>query len=185
MIDKLKEQAIALLKDEFDPQLEYELTLEATYEKHPFKEPCLAALFSFRPAPDEEDRLFVFVGDGLPMIYPDFGLTLDELWAVNVGNEYFIKMGVTEEPPGKFAKFLAYLKMVATVFQEQLYITLSGPPKIEKVYLINEQRHCVGRVTYNEKVYSWIVGDIPHFVYKKDLPPQVTWSLHMGRILLS
>jgi hypothetical protein len=75
--------------------------------------------------------------------------------------------------------------MVSTVFQEQLYITLVSLPKIEKVYRFQDQLHVVGHYTDENKVYSWIVGDIPHFVYKKELPAQVIWSLHMGRILLT
>ena len=184
MIEELKQQALAQLREEFDPDLRYDLQLVSTFETHPLKDAGLSALFSFQPYPDREDRFFIFQGNALPMIYPDWNLTTEELWAVNIGSEYFIKMGVTEEP-GRSMKFLAYVKMVATVFQEQLYITLTGPPRIEKIYILGEQRHVVGRATFDEKVYSWIVGDIPHFVYKKDLPPQVTWSLHMGRILLT
>lgn len=183
-IDGLKQKAVEQLKEEFDPDLRYELTLVQTFGNHPLKDPGVAALFSFRPSPDQPDQFFIFQGNALPMIYPDLNLTPDELWAVNIGSEYFIKMGVTEDA-SKSSKFLAYVKMVATVFQEQLYITLTGPPKIEKVYVLADQRHIVGRATFDDKVYSWIVGDIPHFVYKKDLPPQITWSLHMGRILLT
>jgi hypothetical protein len=184
MIEKLKEQSIAQLKEEFNPELDYDLKLERTFEDHPSRGSGLAALFSFQPVPDEPDRFFIFAGNALTMIYPDWNLSPDELWAINIGNEYFIKMGVTEDPT-RSAKVLAYVKMVATVFQEQLYITLSGPPKIEKIYALGEQRHVVGHATFDEKVYSWIVGDIPHFVYKKDLPAQTIWSLHMGRILLT
>ena len=78
---------------------------------------------------------------------------------------------------------LTYLKMVATVFQEQLYISKTDSMKIEKVYQLGDQRHIVGRAEFNSAKYSWIVGDITHFVYKKELPPQITWALHMGRIL--
>ncbi|HJZ12024.1 MAG TPA: hypothetical protein VJ521_07730 [Acidobacteriota bacterium] len=99
--------------------------------------------------------------------------------------EYFIKMNVAEDTSRHPGKLLAYLKMVATVFQEQLYITLTGMPKIEKIYMLDDQKHVVGKALYDGVVYSWIVGDIPHFVYKKDLPPQIIWSFHMGRILLT
>jgi len=180
-IEILKQQAIEQLKEEFNPDLNYELTLVQTFDNHPLKDAGLAALFSFAP---ESDQFFIFQGNALPMIYPDWNLTPEELWAVNIGSEYFIKMGVAEDKP-ELSKLLAYVKMVATVFQEQLYITLNGPPKVEKVYTLDNQRHVVGRTTFDGKVYSWIVGDIPHFVYKKDLPPQVTWSLHMGRLLLT
>ena len=78
-----------------------------------------------------------------------------------------------------------YLKMVSTVFQEQLYIYKPDTVKIEKVYMLNDQRHVVGIATFENKNYTWIVGDIPHFVYKKALPPQMVWCLHMGRILLT
>lgn len=184
VMEQLKYQAIRHLMEEFDPNLNYDLRLEKTFEHHPFRETGLSALFSFQPFPDRPDCFFVFAGNSLPMIYPDWNLTPDELYAVNIGNEYFLNMGVTEEL-GKSPKFLAYLKMVSTVFYEQLYITLTAPPKIEKVYLLGDQRHVVGKATFEGKVYSWIVGDLPHFVYKKDLPPEVIWSLHLGRILLT
>jgi hypothetical protein len=121
----------------------------------------------------------------MPMIYPDYDLSADDLWAVHIGMEYFIKMGVTEDTDRKSPKFLAYLKMVSTVFQTQLYIFKPDTVKIEKVYQLNEQRHVVGYATFEGKTYSWIVGDIPHFVYKKELPPQIIWALHMGRILMT
>jgi len=185
MIEELRKQAIDLLKEEFDPDLEYKLNLEKTFGHHPFHDPGLGALFSFQPLIGKTDRFYIITGDVLPMIYPDYDLTHDELWAVHVGMEYFIKMNVTEDTARHPGKLLSYLKMVATVFQEQLYITLTGPPRIEKIYQLEDQKHVVGRVTFEDKTYSWIVGDIPHFVYRKDLPPQIIWSLHMGRILLT
>lgn len=183
-LEELRTKAVKVLKEDFDPDASYSLNLERTFEKHPLlEEHQLSALFSFHPTPD--DRFFVVVGSALPMIYPDYDLTPDDLWAVHIGMEYFIKLGVAEDPDRKSPKFLAYLKMVSTVFQEQLYIYKPDTVKIEKVYLLNEQRHVVGSATFEDKKYSWIVGDIPHFVYKKELPPQITWSLHMGRILLT
>jgi hypothetical protein len=183
-LDALKDKAQQVLREDFDPNASYPLQLEKTFEKHPLlEEHQLSALYSFEPAPDE--RLFVVVGSALPMIYPDYDLTVDDLWAVHIGMEYFIKMGVAEDPDRKSPKFLAYLKMVSTVFQEQLYIYKPDSVKIEKVYMLQDQRHVVGNATFEDKKYSWIVGDIPHFIYKKTLPPQITWSLHMGRILLT
>lgn len=181
----LKKQALDVLKEDFHQDLHCELHLERVFPNHPFHEPYLTALFSFQPfLPDKPDRYFVFVGNVMPMIYPDMDLTTDDLWAVHIGTEYFITNEVQEEPK-RSAKVLAYLKMVGTVFQEQLYITLNTTPKIEKIYLVKDQIHVVGKVEWEGKVYSWIVGDIPHFVYKKDLSPQITWALHMGRILLT
>jgi hypothetical protein len=183
-VSDLKTKALDVLREDFDPDLDCELKLEQTFEKHPLKEENqLTALFSFQPNNDE--RFFVFVGDVLPMIYPDYDLSAEDLWAVHIGMEYFIKMGVAEDPDRKSPKFLAYLKMVSTVFQEQLYIFKPDSVKIEKVYILNNQRHVVGYAAFEDKKYSWIVGDIPHFVYKKELPPQIIWSLHMGRILMT
>jgi hypothetical protein len=183
-LQELEQQAAKVLREDFDPDRTYHLNLEKTFEKHPLLEDHeLSALFSFQP--NDEHRLFVIVGSALPMIYPDYDLDADDLWAVHMGMEYFIKMGVREDPDRKSPRFLAYLKMVSTVFQEQLYIYKPDSVRIEKVYLLNDQRHVVGNATFDEKKYSWIVGDIPHFVYKKELPPQIIWSLHMGRILLT
>jgi hypothetical protein len=185
MTNDLEEKAISLLKEEFDPDLEYDLTLEKTFDMHPLREPGLSAIFSFQPFQNKPDRYYVVTGNVLPMVYPDWNLTQEELWAVHLGMEYFIQMDVTEEKERNPSKLLGYLKMVSTVFQEQLYITLVSLPKIEKVYRFKDQLHVVGHYTDEDKVYSWIVGDIPHFVYKKELPAQVIWSLHMGRILLT
>lgn len=185
MTEELKQKAIQHLKDEFDPDLEYDLHLEKTFESHPFRDPGLSAIFSFTPFVDKPDRFFVITGNVLPMIYPDWPLSIDELWAAHLGMEYFIQMNVAEEKDRNPAKLLGYLKMVSTVFQEQLYITLTSPPKIEKVYRFKDQLHVVGHYNFDGKIYSWIVGDIPHFIYKKELPAQVIWSLHMGRILLT
>jgi hypothetical protein len=183
-VEDLERKAIEVLREDLDPSLEYQLRMEKTFEKHPLVENHrLSALFSFQP--NENDRMFVIVGDVLPMIYPEYDLSADDLWAVHIGMEYWIKMGVAEDPDRKSPKFLAYLKMVSTVFQEQLYIYKPDSVKIEKVYMLNDQRHVVGTATFEEKKYTWIVGDIPHFVYKKELPPQIVWSLHMGRILLT
>ena len=183
-LEELKAQAIRVLHEDFDPNLDCELNLEKTFDRHPLIEGHgESALFSFRPTP--EDKLYVVVGSVLPMIYPEYDLSPDDIWAVHIGMEYFIRMGVAEDPDRKSPKFLAYLKMVATVFQEQLYIYKPDSIRIEKVYMLNEQRHVVGIATFDDKKYTWIVGDIPHFVYKKELPPQITWSLHMGRILLT
>jgi hypothetical protein len=183
-VEELKAKALQVLREDFDPEIVYDLKLEKTFERHPLKEDHqISALFSFHP--NEQDCLFVIVGNTLPMIYPDYELTPDDLWAAHVGMEYFIKLGVHEDPDRKSPRFLAYLKMVSTVFQEQLYIYKPDSVKIEKVYLLNDQRHVVGSATFEEKKYSWIVGDIPHFIYKKELPPEITWALHMGRILLT
>lgn len=183
-VEELKEQATKALKEEFDPDLSCELHLEKTFEKHPLMDDHqMSAVFSFQTADNE--RFFIVVGSVLPMIYPDYDLTIDDLWAMHIGMEYHIKMGLVEDTDRKSPRFLAYLKMVSTVFQEQLYIAKPDSVKIEKVYLLNDQRHVVGKATFDGKQYTWIVGDIPHFVYKKDLPPQVVWSLHMGRILLN
>jgi hypothetical protein len=181
-LEELKKKAEQVVREDFDPDLRCELVLEKTFEKHPLiDDHQISALFSFWP--NEEDKLFVIVGSALPMIYPDYDLSADDLWAAHIGMEYFIKMGVVEDPDRKSPRFLAYLKMVSTVFQEQLYIYKPDTVKIEKVYLLNDQRHVVGTATFDDKKYTWIVGDIPHFVYKKELPPQIVWCLHMGRIL--
>jgi hypothetical protein len=185
MMEELKGEAIELLKEDFDPELEYDLKTEQILETHPLRDPGLSVIFSFQPDPSVDDRYFVITGNVLPMIYPDYGLSIEEIWAMHIGMEYFIKMGVAEDTEKNFPQLLSYVKMVSTVFQEQLYITLTGPPKVEKVYVLGDQKHVVGKATYEGKVYSWIVGDIPHFVYKKDLPPQIIWSFHMGRILLT
>lgn len=183
-MDDLKEQAIQVVHEEFDPELNCELKLEQTFETHPLKEGRQpSALFSF--SPNDRDRFFVVVGSVIPMIYPDYDLPVEDIWALHIGMEYFIQNGVHEDPDRKSPRFLAYLKMVSTVFQEQLYIYKTDTVKIEKVYLFQEQRHIVGYATFEEKTYSWIVGDIPHYVYKKELPPQIIWSLHMGRLLLT
>jgi hypothetical protein len=185
MTEELKQKAIRHLKEEFNPDLDYNLTLEKTFENHPFRDARVSAIFSFIPSPQKPDRFFIVSGSTMTMIYPDWNLTVEELWAAHLGMEYFIQMNVTEEKDRNPAKLLAYLKMVSTVFQEQLYITLTAPPKIEKIYRFQDQLHVVGHYNFDGKIYSWIVGDIPHFVYKKELPPQVIWSLHMGRILLT
>jgi hypothetical protein len=186
MMQELKDQAIDFLKEEFDADLDYDLELEATFKNHPIKTSAVTALFSFELNDRNPiERFFVFVGDSMPMIYPQLDLTLDEMWAVHLGMEFFIEKGVTEDTDRKSPVFLSYLKMVATVFQEQLYILKPDSIKIEKIYRFEDQKHVVGHAIFDDKVYSWIVGDIPHFVYKKDLPPQITWALHMGRILLT
>ncbi len=183
-MDELKEKAIQVLREEFNPDTSYELMLEQLFDGHPLKEtPGPSALYSFRT--EDDRRFFVVVGNVMPMIYPDYDLPAEDMWALHIGMEYFIKMGVVEDPDRKSPRFLAYLKMVSTVFQEQLYIYKTDSMKIEKVYLFQDQRHIVGYATFDEKTYSWIVGDIPHFVYKKELPPQIIWSLHMGRILMT
>ena len=183
-MEDLKLKALQILREDFDPQLDCELQLEETFDKHPFHEgPARAAIFSFTSG--EDHRFFVIAGDVMPMIYPDYDLPAEDLWAAHIGMEYFIKMGVMEDTDRKSPKFLAYLKMVSTVFQTQLYIFKPDTVKIEKVYQFQDQRHVVGYATFEGKTYSWIVGDIPHFVYKKELPPQIIWSLHMGRILLT
>lgn len=184
-ISLLEKQAQDVLKEEFPEAGQTPLHLERVFATHPLREPYLTALFSFQPfLPEKEDRFFVFVGNVMPMIYPQMDLSVEDLWAVHIGTEFFLNNEVKEEPK-RTPKVLAYLKMVATVFQEQLYITLNTTPKIEKIYLIKDQTHVVGKVEWDGKTYCWIVGDIPHFVYKKDLPPQIVWALHMGRILLN
>jgi len=184
MMEDLKTKALQVIHEDFDSQLNCELKLEQMFKKHPLKEePGVSALFSF--SPNDQDRLFVIVGNVMPMIYPDYDLSPEDLWAAHIGLEYFINMGVAEDTDRKSPKFLAYLKMVSTVFQTQLYIFKPDTVKIEKVYQLKDQRHVVGYATFEGKTYSWIVGDIPHFVYKKELPPQIIWALHMGRILLT
>ncbi|HET6267639.1 MAG TPA: hypothetical protein VFG11_07975, partial [Acidobacteriota bacterium] len=172
-------QARDVVQEHFEANTDYDLNLEQIFEQHPLHTGGRAALFSFQPfLPDKPDRFFVFSGTTMPMIYPEMDLTTEDLWAVHIGMEYFVNNQVQEEIK-RSPKVLAYLKMVATVFAEQLYITLNSTPTIEKIYVVADQTHVVGKVTYEEKVYSWIVGDIPHFVYKKDLPPQIIWALHL------
>ena len=180
MTEQLKQQAIAVLKEDFEPDLHYQLHLERTFDTHPLQEAGLTALFSFAPYPDKQDKFFVFVGNVVPMIYPDWGLTSDELWAVHIGMEYFLKQGITEDTEKNFPKLLAYVKMVSTVFQEQLYIALTGPPKVEKIYVLQDQKHVVGKATFDGKVYSWIVGDIPHA--RCIAAPERQWKLALDRI---
>ena len=185
LVERLKLQAAAILEEELDrPAGAVDLQLERLFEKHPFYEGLQAAAFSFCP-PGKSDRFFVFAGNVMPMIYRDMGLSLDELWAVHIGVEYFIKMGVTEEKARDTRTLFSYLKMVTTLFQQQLLVTLTSPPKIEKIYTLEDRRQVVGYYTDGEKAYSWIVGDVPHFVYKHRLPPQIVWALHIGKILLS
>jgi hypothetical protein len=182
MTQDLSLQAIDFLKEEFHPDLEYRLNPEAAYDRHPLRGNAHVELFSFVV---EGDRYYVFAGDTMPMIYPQMDLTVDELWAVHLGTEYFVSQGITEDTDRKSPVFLTYLKMVSTVFQEQLYISKPDAIKIQKVYRLQDQKHIVGQAEFNGRKYSWIVGDITHFVYKKDLPPQITWALHMGRLLLT
>lgn len=182
MKDTIESNVLAFLKSEFHPDLDYNLTLEAEFSKHPIRGSIEVALYSFEI---EGDRYHVFGGDTIPMIYPQMDLTSEDLWAVQLGTEYFLEQGVSEDTDRKSPVFLTYLKMVSTVFQEQLYIAKPDAIKIQKVYKLQDQKHVVGTAKFNDKTYSWIVGDITNFVYKKDLPPQVTWALHMGRILLT
>ena len=182
MTETLETRALAFLQEEFNPGLHYDLKLESEFTSHPIRGIIHAALYSFTV---EGERYYVFAGDTIPMIYPQMDLTTEELWAVQLGTEYFLEQHVTEDTDRKSPVFLTYLKMVSTVFQEQLYISKPDAIKIQKVYQLHEQKHVVGQAQFNGKVYSWIVGDITHFVYKKDLPPQVIWALHMGRILLT
>jgi hypothetical protein len=180
-----KQDVIEFLKQEFHPDLDYDLHLETTFNNHPLKGAQQTELYSFEIKNETREKFFVFAGGAHPMIYPDYGLTLDELWSVHLGLEYFIEQGVKEDTERKPQVLLTYLKMVSTVFQEQLYISKPDAIKIEKVYQLGEQRHIVGNAEFNSMKYSWIVGDITHFVYKKAMPPQITWALHMGRILLT
>ncbi len=184
-MEAFKQEAIEFLKQEFHPDLDYDLHLETTFNNHPTKDAQSTELYSFEIKNGTTEKFFVFAGGAHPMVYPDYGLTLDELWAVHLGLEYFIEQGVKEDTERKPHLLLTYLKMVSTVFQEQLYISKTDGMKIEKVYQLGEQRHIVGRAEFNSVKYSWIVGDITHFVYKKELPPQITWALHMGRLLLT
>jgi hypothetical protein len=179
------QKALDFLKKEFHPDLDYNLKLESTFNRHPLKGDLNTSLFSFDVHAENLEHFYIFAGDTACMIYPEWNLTPDELWAVHLGLEYFIEQGVTEDTERKPHLLLTYLKMVATVFQEQLYILKPESIKVDKVYKFNEQRHVVGHAEFNGKIYSWIVGDITHFVYKKDLPPHVIWALHMGRILLT
>ncbi|PWT93525.1 MAG: hypothetical protein C5B54_01700 [Acidobacteria bacterium] len=179
--DELKLKAVEFLTEEFNHEVPNELMLEATFNAHPLNEQGLSALFSFHTS----EKFFVFVGNVMPMVYPDLNLSNDELWAVHIGMEYFVKANVIEDTERKPAALLAYLKMVGTVFQEQLYIMKPDSVKVEKVYQLENQKHVVGKATFEDKSYCWIVGDITHFVYKKDLPPQIVWALHMGRLLLA
>src|SRR5262245_49577124 len=183
MTAQMESRAIAFLKEEFNPDLDYQLKEEAVFDSHPLLGNIHVELFSFEV---EGDLFFIFVGETVPMIYPAMDLTTDELWAAHIGTEYFLQQGVTEDTDrGSTQAFFTYLKMVSTVFQEQLYISKPDGIKIQKVFVCNGQKHVVGSAEFGEKKYSWIVGDITHFVYKKSLPPQVTWALHMGRILLT
>jgi hypothetical protein len=184
-MELFKQDAIQFLKQEFHPELDYDLHLESTFTNHPLKGAQPTELYSFEVKNETPELFFVFAGGSHPMVYPDYGLTVDELWAVHLGLEYFIEQGVQEDTDRKPQLLLTYLKMVSTVFQEQLYISKPDAIKIEKVYKLGEQRHIIGHAKFNSVKYSWIVGDITHFVYKKDLPPQITWALHMGRILLT
>jgi len=185
MMESFKKDVVEFLKQEFHPELNYELHLETTYTNHPLKGTQRTEVYSFEVEGETHDRFFVFAGGSHPMVYPDYGLTLEELWAVHLGLEYFIEQNVTEDTERKPQLLLTYLKMVSTVFQEQLYISKPDSIKIEKVYQLGDQRHIVGHAEFNSMKYSWIIGDITHFVYKKDLPSQITWALHMGRILLT
>lgn len=181
-MNDLESNLIAFLKDEFHPDLHYDLQLQAEYRQHPIRGSVQVSLFSFNV---QDDHYYVFGGDTIPMIYPQMDLTNEELWAVQLGTEYFLEQGVTEDTNRKSPVFLTYLKMASTVFQEQLYIAKPDSIKIQKVYQLHDQKHVVGQAEFNGKTYSWIVGDITHFVYKKDLPPQIIWALHMGRLLLT
>ncbi|HSP05659.1 MAG TPA: hypothetical protein VLR94_00705 [Acidobacteriota bacterium] len=182
MTETLENRVQAFLREEFRPDRQYSLRLEVEFNHHPIRGPIHAALYSFDV---EGDHYYVFGGDTVPMIYPQMDLTIDELWPVQLGTEYFLEQDVTEDTDRKSPIFLTYLKMVSTVFQEQLYISKPDAIKIQKVYKLHDQKHIVGQAQFQDKTYSWIVGDITHFVYKKDLPPQITWALHMGRILLT
>jgi hypothetical protein len=182
---RLRTQARAILEEELDePPEETELQLERIFDKHPFYDALLAAAFSFR-LPGKPDRFFVFTGNIMPMIYRDMGLSLDDLWAVHVGMEYYVKTGVTEETDRAPRAMFSYLKMVTALFREQMSLTLTSPPKIEKVYALQDRRQAVGTYAAGETVYSWIVGDVPPFIYRRRLPAQIIWALHMGRLLLT
>ncbi len=181
-VQQLELQALELLQAELDPEARGPVKLEKLFEQHPFNEPPEAALFSW---PSGERRYFLFVGNVMPMIYPDMELSPDELWAVHIGNEYFITLGVEEDAERDPKRLFAYLKMISDVFQQQLQMKLSGcPPRIEKVYRLEDRRQVVGYCVQDNVTYSWIVGDVPPFVYKRQLPPQIIWALHMGKLLL-
>lgn len=182
-LKELESQALELLRAELDPEATGPLHLVKFFEEHPFNQPAGAALFSWSSG---DQRFFLIVGNVIPMIYPDLDFPVDNLWAVHVGNEYFIKNGVEEETERDPKRLFGYLKMVSDLFYQQLQIRPTGePPKIDKIYRLEDRRQVVGTWTHNQVTYSWIVGDVPHYIFKRRLPPQITWALHIGTLLLS
>jgi hypothetical protein len=89
-MEVFKQEAIDFLKQEFHPDLDYELHLETTFNNHPIKGAQSTELYSFEIKNGTSEKFFVFAGGAHPMVYPDYGLTLEELWAVHLGLEYFM-----------------------------------------------------------------------------------------------
>src|SRR5512145_688113 len=109
-MEALKENVLAFLKQEFHPDLDYTLSLETSYNKHPIKGDLYTEVYSFEVEDNPPTKFFVFVGGSHPMVYPDYGLPLEELWAVHLGMEYFIEQGVIEDTERKPQMLLTYLK---------------------------------------------------------------------------
>src|SRR5262245_65875529 len=100
-MELFKQDVIEFLKQEFNPELDYDLHLETTFSNHPLKGAQPTELYSFEVQNETRELFFVFAGGAHPMVYPDYGLTVDELWAVHLGLLYFIEQGVKESTHSK------------------------------------------------------------------------------------
>ena len=107
-MEMFKQEAIEFLKQEFHPDLNYDLHLETTFNNHPIKGAQPTELYSFEVQSETHEKFFVFAGNVHPMVYPDYGLTVDELWPVHLGLEYFIEQGVKEDTERKPQLLLTY-----------------------------------------------------------------------------
>ncbi len=178
----LRQRAISYLKRELGDRETFDLQLMQSFSTHPLMGSGEYAIFQFNRSTEPSKRYHVVVGtEGGTNYYPDLGLSLDELWKVHIGTDFYLVMQVKTLDTIDNAD--RYVNEAKGIIEKTFGGSLQSSPTVVTCFKYKDEVHAAGKCTSGSTVYSFVVGDVPHFAINKDLAADVVWRLNMGRIV--
>ena len=177
--------AACYLADQFPERPPADLSNPTIFSSSPLEGegPVVLYEFSANPGNHEESCYFVAVGKTVPNYYPAYGLDVHEAYDLHLGTRFMLVMGVGQADSSLLSDFNA-----AARAREIVDRVAPGEPieglKVSSAFEVAGQLHVVLSCTLGgERVFLFAGECPPGFSRRADVPPNVVYRIHLGRVL--
>lgn len=139
--------------------------------------------FSANPGDHGESRYFIAVGETVPNYYPAYDLDVQEAFDLHLGTRFMLVMEVGQADSSRLSAFDAVARA-----REIVDLVAPGEPiealEVSSAFDVAGQLHTVLRCRLDgEEVFLFAGECAPGFSRRTDIPPNVVYRIHLGRIL--